>query len=378
MCSSETSAFLILPTHSQNSRTRRWEPCHWTSREWKESSWRHGTWLNQLSNDPSNFSIWNRQTSMTCSNSEAVHEPERHLWLLSVTWTVYKWGFTHLWHIPGYKANSLSSGIILSSCGGPLDEPARTENASLLAESLHKHSKNRWAPTNSAVRQDKAQGLYQQPDKKLVLKTHNFLLSDFACYRFWSSNKETQNCNSTVMRIECEWGAELCLAFPSPKPAHSEACWVAVTMLGLYRRGWHTTKHPLIPEFLGMDVLSSYSREQCVCTCLTYVQCWTWSAPEQSCYFHLYFTSLSLWQRDRKPSKGRNGAKCGQLQCDFHHRTPAGAEEPSLHLGHFAVPWLIVAAECFLPQLTQFTLRSSSNCSNHWLELKLSLTSEEQ
>lgn len=123
------------------------------------------------------------------------------------------------------------------------------QSASLLTERFCKHSKwNPWTPTNSTVWQDKAQGLYQQPDKKLMLKTHHFLLSDLTCYCFWSLYKGTQNCNSMVMRTECEWGVELCLAFPSPKPAPSEACWVAVTVLGLYGRGWHTTKHLLIPH----------------------------------------------------------------------------------------------------------------------------------
>lgn len=52
MGSSEASAFLILLTHTQNSRARGWEPCHWASRAWKEISWRHGTWLNHLRTTP--------------------------------------------------------------------------------------------------------------------------------------------------------------------------------------------------------------------------------------------------------------------------------------------------------------------------------------
>lgn len=89
VCSSDTSAFLILPICTQNSRTKRWE-CHRISGEWKESSWRDGTWLNHLCNNTSNcFSIWNRQTGNICSNTEAVHKPDRHLWLRSATWKVH-------------------------------------------------------------------------------------------------------------------------------------------------------------------------------------------------------------------------------------------------------------------------------------------------
>lgn len=95
-----------------------------------------------------------------------------------------------------------------------------------------------------------------------MLKTHNFLLSDFTCYCFWSLHKAIQNCNSTVMGIECEWGAELCSASPSPKPAPSEACWVAVTTLGSYRRGWHTTKHPLLPHSFWEQMCSHSAKTQ--------------------------------------------------------------------------------------------------------------------